>query len=56
MKIDDEGRVLYFNEKPRGAELKSMVQYHKRNLSTLVVLLRLCSSVMDLNFSLTLLT
>lgn len=26
MKIDDKGRVLYFNEKPKGAELKSMVQ------------------------------
>lgn len=25
MKIDDEGRVLYFNEKPKGAELTSMV-------------------------------
>ncbi|KAG0561447.1 hypothetical protein M758_9G175200 [Ceratodon purpureus] len=24
MKIDDEGRVLYFNEKPKGAALKSM--------------------------------
>lgn len=24
MKIDDKGRVLYFNEKPKGAELKSM--------------------------------
>ncbi|KAG0561448.1 hypothetical protein KC19_9G065400 [Ceratodon purpureus] len=24
MKIDDEGRVLYFNEKPKGAELKTM--------------------------------
>jgi len=27
MKIDDKGRVLYFNEKPKGAELKNMVQY-----------------------------
>lgn len=26
MKIDDKGRVLYFNEKPRGADLKSMVR------------------------------
>lgn len=25
MKIDDKGRVLYFNEKPRGADLESMV-------------------------------
>lgn len=25
MKIDDKGRVLYFNEKPKGADLKSMV-------------------------------
>ncbi|KAG0581630.1 hypothetical protein KC19_4G267000 [Ceratodon purpureus] len=24
MKIDDEGRVLYFNEKPKGADLKAM--------------------------------
>lgn len=26
MKIDDKGRVLYFNEKPKGADLKSMVR------------------------------
>jgi ADP-glucose pyrophosphorylase len=25
MKIDDKGRVLYFNEKPKGADLESMV-------------------------------
>lgn len=26
MKIDDKGRVLYFNEKPKGEELKTMVR------------------------------
>ena len=26
MKIDDKGQVLYFNEKPRGADLESMVR------------------------------
>lgn len=30
MKIDDDGRVLYFNEKPKGAELISMVQQDQK--------------------------
>lgn len=31
MKIDDKGRVLYFNEKPKGADLKSMVCFVNLN-------------------------
>lgn len=27
MKIDHKGQVLYFNEKPKGEQLKSMVRY-----------------------------
>jgi ADP-glucose pyrophosphorylase len=33
MKIDDKGRVLYFNEKPRGADLESMVCFTQPLLS-----------------------
>ncbi len=50
MKIDDKGRVLYFNEKPRGADLKSMVRIDFEAQQPCVLQFKLSFSVIEYVF------